>query len=51
MEKTTSHNKTGAPAKSTSKILWGISQSLEKGLRIEIKGKEISVKEITDLID
>ena len=28
-----------------------IKQSLEKDLRFEIKGKKISVKEITDLID
>jgi len=31
--------------------LRGISQSLEKDLRFEIKGKKISVNEITDLID
>jgi len=31
--------------------LRGISQSLGKDLRFEIKGKKISVKEITDLID
>jgi len=39
------------PPKSSSKILRGINQSLEKDLRFEIKGKKIFVKEITDLID
>jgi len=51
MEKTTSHNETGTPAKSSSKIWVVISKSLGKDLRFEIKGKKISVKEITDFID
>jgi len=38
-------------AKSSKKIWVGISQALGKDLCFEIKGKKISVKEITDLID